>query len=200
MPTDEVSKWPIFKKKVPKTHFQSITCCKSKALNQCGSLLYYFSLSTAPLSVVSPAVNTAKIVFNLIGKHRELQSEIVTKNPDGFRKILFFSLSVFPRIRRNFHRMNEFAWGFHLRISTVFLMHPQIFWITISVRPSVRISDYVTIVHKCIRYVRRLGCSCFKPLIRIRLCFNRNVSDLFVVWFRAVSSVSYDYDYAKIEH
>ena len=36
------------------------------------------------------------------------------------------------------------------------------FWITISIRPPVRINGYVKIVHKRIRHVRRLGCSCFK--------------------------------------
>ena len=35
--------------------------------NQAGSLLYYFSLATAPLSLVSPVVNTAKVIVNVSG-------------------------------------------------------------------------------------------------------------------------------------
>jgi uncharacterized membrane protein len=36
---------------------------------QLGSLLYYYCLSIAPLSVVSPTVNTGKIVVNaLVGR------------------------------------------------------------------------------------------------------------------------------------
>jgi uncharacterized membrane protein len=34
-----------------------------------GSLLYYYCLSVAPLSIVSPAVNTGKIIVNaLVGQ------------------------------------------------------------------------------------------------------------------------------------
>ena len=34
--------------------------------NQAGSLLYYYSLATAPLSLVSPVVNTGKVLVNVI--------------------------------------------------------------------------------------------------------------------------------------
>ena len=33
--------------------------------NQAGSLLYYYSLATAPLSLVSPVVNTGKVLVNV---------------------------------------------------------------------------------------------------------------------------------------
>ena len=33
--------------------------------NQAGSLLYYYSLATAPLSIVSPVVNTGKVLVNV---------------------------------------------------------------------------------------------------------------------------------------
>ena len=36
------------------------------ATNQVGSLVYYYSLATAPLSVVSPAVNTGKVLVNVL--------------------------------------------------------------------------------------------------------------------------------------
>ena len=34
--------------------------------NQAGSLLYYYSLATAPSSLVSPVVNTGKVLVNVI--------------------------------------------------------------------------------------------------------------------------------------
>jgi len=50
--------------------FFALLCCPGyivcQALNQLGSVLYYYTLSIAPISIVSPAVNTTKIVFNLI--------------------------------------------------------------------------------------------------------------------------------------
>ena len=46
---------------------QSPAYLACQALNQCGSLLYYYTLSFAPLSVVAPAVNTGKLVINLLG-------------------------------------------------------------------------------------------------------------------------------------
>lgn len=46
-----------------------------QALNQLGSVLYYYTLSIAPISIVSPAVNTTKIVFNLIGLINILKME-----------------------------------------------------------------------------------------------------------------------------
>ena len=33
--------------------------------NQAGSVLYYYSLATAPLSLVSPVVNTGKVLVNV---------------------------------------------------------------------------------------------------------------------------------------
>jgi len=37
-----------------------------QVVNQIGSLVYYYTLSLAPLSIVSPTVNTGKIIFNII--------------------------------------------------------------------------------------------------------------------------------------
>lgn len=34
--------------------------------NQIGSIVYYFSLATAPLSLVSPVVNTTKLLVNVL--------------------------------------------------------------------------------------------------------------------------------------
>ena len=34
--------------------------------NQVGSLVYYYTLATAPLSVVNPAVNTGKVLVNVL--------------------------------------------------------------------------------------------------------------------------------------
>ena len=35
-------------------------------LNQFGSVLYYYSLSFAPLSLVNPVVNTGKVFVNIL--------------------------------------------------------------------------------------------------------------------------------------
>jgi len=35
-------------------------------LNQAGSVLYYYCLATAPLSIVSPVVNTGKVLVNVV--------------------------------------------------------------------------------------------------------------------------------------
>ena len=46
--------------------------------NQAGSLLYYYSLATAPLSLVSPVVNTGKVLVNVfVGR---LLGETITLN------------------------------------------------------------------------------------------------------------------------
>ena len=53
--------------------------------NQAGSLLYYYSLATAPLSLVSPVVNTGKVLVNVsVGR---LLGETVT-----FRKLIGLSV------------------------------------------------------------------------------------------------------------
>ena len=38
-----------------------------QGFNQLGSLVYYYTLTLAPLSLVVPAVNTGKILFNILG-------------------------------------------------------------------------------------------------------------------------------------
>jgi len=53
--------------------FLSLLSCPSYLLclliNQCGSLVYYYTLAIAPLSLVNPTVNTGKVLVNaLVGR------------------------------------------------------------------------------------------------------------------------------------
>ena len=50
-----------------------------QGLNQVGSVLYYYTLSLAPLSVVSPAVNTGKVIVNILG-----EIALVTMSPSPY--------------------------------------------------------------------------------------------------------------------
>lgn len=51
-------------------------------LNQLGSALYYYSLATAPLSLVSPIVNTGKILVNVCA------GRMLDEQPLSTRKLL----------------------------------------------------------------------------------------------------------------
>ena len=56
--------------------------------NQAGSVLYYYSLATAPLSLVSPLVNTGKILVN-ISVGRLLGESLTPRRIAGLSIILF---------------------------------------------------------------------------------------------------------------
>ena len=56
--------------------------------NQAGSVLYYYSLATSPLSLVSPLVNTGKILVN-ISVGRLLGESLTPRRIAGLSIILF---------------------------------------------------------------------------------------------------------------
>ena len=55
-------------------------------INQCGSLVYYYTLAIAPLSLVNPAVNSGKVLVNV------LVGRVLGEEKLSWKKLLGLSL------------------------------------------------------------------------------------------------------------